>query len=152
MKICTLILLCLTLMNCAHGGHRWKGKKQARKSVVNLFTYSDNKQWDQIRPLLAPKVDMEKAGKTQTLSAEDFITAWDKKSRTVEKSHTQLGNMQIQKTDTGFQISCYATKHKINTNKRKKVTTAIGTYTIDLVSESGAPLIEKISYKEKFTF
>jgi hypothetical protein len=147
------------LFGCAHRD-TWKQHYQqmqfqtAQRVVTELFVATDNKDWDQVEKLFAPMVEFDMTslagGKPARMAGKDIAAAWKQGLSAVNQVHHQAGNYLFHETSEGIEVFCYATATHYHKNKKKKITTFVGSYDMRVVKRETGWVIDRFKFNKKY--
>ena len=107
--------------------------------VVNdLFVGTDDRDWDRVRDVLAPRVlfDVESmtGSEPETLDAADIVARWEEGLRPIRAVHHQTGNFRVRVSGDEADVFCYGTAtHYRPTPSGRNTRTFVGSYDFHLL-------------------
>ena len=107
--------------------------------VVNdLFVGTDDRDWDRVRGVLAPRVlfDVESmtGSEPETLDAADIVARWEEGLRPIRAVHHQTGNFRVRVSGDEADVFCYGTAtHYRPTPSGRNTRTFVGSYDFHLL-------------------
>ncbi len=130
-------------------------KDQVIGTVNRLFIYTDNRDWQKVKALFAPRVlfDMTSmtGGEPKTVSPQEIVDGWDEGLRKLKAIHHQSGNFLADISGDEATVFCYAVAwHYLPNRTGRNTRTFAGSYDIHLVKQDGEWKIDWFKYNLKF--
>lgn len=107
------------------------------ETVTNVFTGTDERNWDLVKQSFADEVLLDYSSMTTqpaaALAADDIINAWKGIMPGFQYTHHQLGNFKVVQKNNEAHAFCYGTAtHYLPNEAGTNLWTVVGTYDFDL--------------------
>ncbi len=125
------------------------------EAVTRLFIYTDNRDWQKVKALFAPRVlfDMTSltGGEPSTLTPQDIVNGWDGGLKDLKAIHHQAGNFLVDISGDAADVFCYAAAwHYLPNSTGRNTRTFVGSYDIHLMKLAGEWKIDRFKFNLKF--
>jgi hypothetical protein len=130
--------------------------KEDVKQVVNqLFISTDNRDWDTVKQLFAPKVLFDVTsmvgGEPVPMTPADIVAAWDKGLKPLKAIHHQTGNYVVSVNRNEADVFCYGTaSHYLPNETNRNTRVFVGSYNFHLTKNGDYWQIDKFKFNLKY--
>ncbi len=125
------------------------------ETINQLFVSTDQRDWDRVVGLFAPKVlfDMTSlsGGKPVLVSPHDIVDLWDKGLKGLQAVHHQSGNFIVAVNGAEADAFCYAlASHYLPTVSGRNTRTFAGSYDVHLKKQDGVWWIDRFKFNLQY--
>ncbi len=130
-------------------------KEKVIDTVIRLFIYTDNKEWEKVERLFTESVlfDMQSVSGVEAgiVRPAEIVDGWKKGLNPLRAIHHQAGNFLVDIETNEATVFCYGIAwHYLPNRSGKNTRTFVGSYDIGLVMQSGEWKINTFKYNLKF--
>jgi hypothetical protein len=131
-----------------------KEKDKIIETIINLFIFTDNKDWNKIENCFTDKVHFDMTslgGEAAIFSPRQIVESWKQGLTPIEVVHHQAGNFKVEIKDKEAAAFCYGIAyHYLKTKSGNNIRTFVGSYDFHFVKNNTIWLIEKFKFNLKF--
>jgi SnoaL-like protein len=130
-------------------------KDKVTERVTELFVATDQRDWPRVEACFTEKVYFDQTslvgGAPSEVKPADITKGWDEGLKPLKAVHHQIGNLQIQLSDTQATVYCYGIAyHYLPNSSGKDTRTFVGGYEFGLAKEAEDWKINRFVYTVKF--
>ena len=130
-------------------------KQAAKETVTRLFVHTDNREWDKVRELFAPRVRFDMTslvgGEPTEMTPQDIVDAWDTGLKPLKAIHHQTGNYLISLNPDGAEVFCYGiATHYLPNKTNQNIRTFVGSYDFHLIKIDDEWKIDQFTFNVKY--
>jgi hypothetical protein len=134
---------------------RSNNMEQIIERISRFFVAVDNRDWDEVKKILAPEVLLDytsmSGGEPARLTSTQIVDTWKGFLPGFDATHHQLGNFLVESSGDKATAFFYGTAtHYIKDNRKGNLWTVVGSYNINLARTDGAWRIETLKFNLKY--
>ena len=134
---------------------RLTSKEEILDAIQDLFVGTDDRDWDRVRSVLAPRVLFDVKSLTgaepATIDAGKIVAGWEEGLRPLQAVHHQVGNVRVRVRGDEADVFCYGIAFHYRPNASGRNTrTFVGSYDLHLRRDGGRWRIDVFRFHSKF--
>lgn len=122
--------------------------------VTELFVATDNRNWEKVVRIFAPKVILDYSSMNgnppSELTPNQIIEAWKGILPGFESTHHQLGNFITEINGNKASLFCYGTATHYLTDEKGNLWTVVGSYNFDLEKMNNQWRVTSMKFNFKY--